>query len=264
MGVLTRTTYISGSTILVATGIYTPNGMGSISITKDTNIIGGWNYSFTEQNGRSLIIGPENRIEIGVLVSATFTNLGLGGEYGAIFNYGGLKLKKSYVVASMASAIYNYGNLFMTDVLITESGNGITNFGIARINHSRISNNRYRGIINHGEMTVTETTISHHNEAFGGCNGIGNDGKITLISSAITQNGLIYDGPGGGMCNLGTAVLINSTVSYNRANDYYGQGGGLYNSGELFLYNTTVSHNSAIDGGGIYNYMTGTVWLYNS
>src|SRR5262249_10890464 len=59
-------------------------------------------------------------------------------------------------------------------------------------------------------------------------------------------------GDGGGLLNLGTAKLINCTVSGNSAGN---KGGGLLNAstGQLTLINCTVSGNSAAKGGGLYN-----------
>ena len=55
---------------------------------------------------------------------------------------------------------------------------------------------------------------------------------------------------GGGLYNVGSATLIDSTISGNGGGN---AGGGIYNTGELTLINTTLSNNSAENGGGIDN-----------
>jgi predicted outer membrane repeat protein len=69
--------------------------------------------------------------------------------------------------------------------------------------------------------------------------------------------------PGGGISNLGTAVLSNSTVSGNTATS---DGGGIYNRGTLILNNGTVSGNTGRPAGGIHNSDAygGAVTLRNS
>ena len=79
------------------------------------------------------------------------------------------------------------------------------------------------------------------------------------ISGVTIRNGATT-GFGGGIFNLGTLTLTNSTVSGNSAVE----GGGIRNSGTLTLANSTVSGNSATgSGGGIFNF-DGTVSLFNA
>jgi predicted outer membrane repeat protein len=67
-------------------------------------------------------------------------------------------------------------------------------------------------------------------------------------------------GEGGGVCNLGTLTVSNSTFSGNDA-EY---GGGIYNAtGTLTVSNSTFYFNLATHGAGIYN-ATGTLTVSNS
>lgn len=76
------------------------------------------------------------------------------------------------------------------------------------------------------------------------------------MSGLTIQNGSATDGGGGGIFNIGTLTLNDSTVSGNSADI----GGGISNFGTTALNNSTVSGNSALnDGGGISNFDTLTL-----
>ena len=97
------------------------------------------------------------------------------------------------------------------------------------------------------------------------------NGRVLVIGSGITVNisGVTIrnggtGGGGGGIFNVGTLTLTNSTVSDNSADGTGGVGGGgISNAGRLTLINTTLTRNLATNiGGGIYN--NGTLTLTNS
>jgi CSLREA domain-containing protein len=89
--------------------------------------------------------------------------------------------------------------------------------------------------------------------------GIFNVGTLTLTNSTVSNNAA--DSGGGIFNQTGTLTLTNSTVSNNSAAN---SGGGIFNqTGTLTLTNSTVSGNSAsFDGGGIFN--NGTANLFNA
>jgi FG-GAP repeat len=83
------------------------------------------------------------------------------------------------------------------------------------------------------------------------------------ISGVTIRNGGRITSDGGGIFNVGTLTLTNSTVSGNSANN--SEAGGIFNLGALTLTNSTVSGNNSgsnSDGGGISN--SGTLTLTNS
>lgn len=91
------------------------------------------------------------------------------------------------------------------------------------------------------------------------------DALLTVYNSSISGN-IKADGDGGGIYSLGTAVLVNSTLSNNSADS---MGGAIRNSGTLNLYSVTIAQNtvgisgaSFIEGGGIFS--SGTAVLRNS
>lgn len=102
------------------------------------------------------------------------------------------------------------------------------------------------GVVSHLTITGGNTTTSG-----GGIWTIGSQLKIQ--NCTLTENTAAWTG--GGLHNdLGTIVMIDSTISHNRASD----GGGIFQStgsmsspSNITLINTTVSQNSADMGGGI-------------
>jgi len=105
-----------------------------------------------------------------------------------------------------------------------------------------------------GNLTINGVTITNGTAGLGG--GIFNIGTITLTNSTVSGN--TANNNGGGIFNNfgGTVTLTNSTVSGNTAN----YGGGIINDGTMTLTNSTVSGNTAtFDGGGILNARTMTL-----
>jgi hypothetical protein len=87
--------------------------------------------------------------------------------------------------------------------------------------------------------------------AIDGAGGIRNMGTLTLINSTVSGN--VADGTGCGIWNGGGGELtvMSSTVSHNSGGDF---GGGIDNEGVLTLNNSTISGNAVrLDGGGIFN-----------
>ncbi len=89
------------------------------------------------------------------------------------------------------------------------------------------TNGRGAGILNHGVLTVSGSTLSYN--------------------KASSGSGGSFDG--GGINNDGTLTVNNSAFTYNTA----GGGGGIYNErgGKLTVSNSTLSYNTAYEGGGI-------------
>jgi hypothetical protein len=135
------------------------------------------------------------------------------------------------------------------------------------------------GVLNAGTVTISDSTISA-NSGLGNGGGIFNDTAATvrINNSTISQNAADADclfvtrmcagGSGGGIYNLGTVTITNSTIAENSAKG--GNGGGI-SGGRLRLNNSTISQNGASEvcafghcyggnGGGIY----GSATLQNS
>jgi Right handed beta helix region/Dockerin type I domain len=98
--------------------------------------------------------------------------------------------------------------------------------------------------------SLTGLTISGGASGFGGVGGgIDNVGTLTVTDSTIDNNGA--DLGGGGIFNSGTLTVTNSTIDNNFTAT---NGGGIDSTGTLTVTNCTISNNSPEnnEGGGIY------------
>jgi hypothetical protein len=89
--------------------------------------------------------------------------------------------------------------------------------------------------------------------------GIRNVGSLTVTNSTISGN-TAQEGGGGGILNVGTLTVTSSTISNNTASF----AGGILNVGTVTVTNSTISDNTALTGGGIWNLGDGTVMVTNS
>jgi CSLREA domain-containing protein len=108
------------------------------------------------------------------------------------------------------------------------------------------------GLYNTAVCVLRNATVDQNRAAMGG--GIANLAGSTLEIEASTLSNN-WGGPGAGLFNEGTATVINSTFSGNRAQESgLSSGGGLMNRGVLDLIQSTVANNQASEaGGGISN-----------
>jgi uncharacterized repeat protein (TIGR01451 family) len=214
-GALDKDAFSPGNTVVIATGTYT--GTEVVLLDKDVVLSGGWNGSFTSQNGISTIDGQDTRrgIYVGIGVTAIIEDVniqnGIADEGGGIYNYyGSLSLARCTVSGNEA-----YDN-----------GGGISNGGILTINNCAISGNTASGFSSRG-------------------GGLYNwDGTLTMVNCTASGNLAHYRG--GGIYNNSELSLFNSTVSENTS---WREGGGLQNlGGTLILENSIIDANTAAEG----------------
>jgi hypothetical protein len=145
---------------------------------------------------------------------------------------------------------------------LTISGPGASNLAISGMNASRVFE------IGSGfTVAISGLTIQNGSADTGG--GIFNVGTLMLSNSTVSSNSV--SGNGGGIYNNGTLTMTNSTLSGNSAKGGgNGGGGGIFNYfGTLVMTNSTLSGNSAVGfgfnavGAGVYIY-AGTVTVTNS
>ena len=120
-------------------------------------------------------------------------------------------------------------------------------------------------ILNHEELTLTDTSLTGNAAAFGGA--VDNLGELTIVRSTISGN--MADG-GAGVQNQAGGILTvsNSTISGNIGTGY---GAGLLNLGQATIESSTIVDNhsntdggSFGDGGGIRTSSAGVTSLQNT
>ncbi|HYF63353.1 MAG TPA: hypothetical protein VD886_11100, partial [Herpetosiphonaceae bacterium] len=190
-------------------------------------------------------------------------------EGGGIYAYGGENhISGSTISGHMyGGGILTAGDSWITDTLVSDNriinngGGGITNWGRLRLTGSAVVGNvdDYRyvswggGIFNRngGELIVATSLISGNSAAQGG--GLHNLGGAVLSDSAIIDNTALVAGNegeelagyGGGVYNFGAIRFTNVTISGNHAQ---GSGGGVANApgnSPIVLDNSTVTANVA-------------------
>jgi hypothetical protein len=175
-------------------------------------------------------------------------------------------------------AIFNRGSTSLRDSIVTNAlgeAGAIHNIGILNMFRSIVSDNsgfhEGGGIHNEagGVVLVENSTIGHNLSADGG--GIKNIGSLVVRNSSIVFNRTDSQQGGGGIANFGSVEIVNSTIAKNEAG--VSGGGGVSNGGggRISMTNSTVRENhSGIFGlngfraGGIANNDTGVLQLQNT
>ncbi len=151
-----------------------------------------------------------------------------------------------------------FGDLTVTDCTITgnsceSGGGGIGNDGgTLQAYGSIIENNVAQfdggGIENlsYYASNISDCTITGNTTGYSGGGIFTAGGPLYVSGTEIEHNAAQYGG--GGIGNIGTATLTNSTVSYNSAEH---SGGGIGNGGSLTVSGTAVDDNTSSSGGGI-------------
>jgi hypothetical protein len=139
------------------------------------------------------------------------------------------------------------------------SPGGIANFGTLAITSSAVLGNlsccffdrTVGGIWNTGTLQIDNSRISDN---FGTANGgIANEGTLRIHNTIIADN--VSTDFGGGILNLATIEITNSSFLRNSVGD--GFGGAILNSGTLTVKRSLFAENEAAhSGGGIANFGT--------
>ena len=251
-----------GSSIFVASGIYTSENESVVTIDRDIHLLGGWEDTFTIQTGYSTIKKSESNtaltlrgISVNEGVHATVERFVVQNSqiefspslnpHTGVFNAGFLTLEKSTISGNkndnyFGGGIYNTGVMTVTQSIITR-------------NYAYISGG---GIYNtFGSLILLNSTVSE-NVAGSSGGGILNQANLNLIDSLVKNNQVEYDQYnnrwGGGIHNEGFLFLERSGVVDNKA---YGNGGGILSGGYLNIHNSYIRNNSStLSGGGIFVY----------
>lgn len=150
-------------------------------------------------------------------------------------------------------------NLKITNTQVSGTGGGILNAGNLTVTNSTLSGNKAvtttgngGAIYNSGTLIVTNSTLSGNiADGTGGGGAIYNTGTLTVTNSTFVENSAsaVGGGNGGGIHNSGTLTALNSTFSGSTAD---GWGGGIYNSGTLNYTNTILANSTLANGGDCY------------
>lgn len=188
--------------------------------------------------------------------------------------------------------VSNLGSLTLSDCVVSGNhrrgvGGGIYNFGTAILVRTAVSDNRSSpyadpwgysveyprggGIHTHGDLTVIDSSITgnsaYHSVGRGGGIFVGPRSNTLLVNSLVSANlagmGGYYDAAsGGGIFVEGSARLVNSTVSTNRASGWcyqgfpcgdLGRGGGIFVQapGSVMMSHVTLAENIAFRGAAV-------------
>lgn len=143
-------------------------------------------------------------------------------------------------------------NELAVDKNLTIDGRAVSGLAISGNHWSRV----FR--VSSGATVALRQLAIMQGREIGEGGGILNFGNLTLTDSTVTDNVVRFRG-GTGIDNVGTLKLINSTVANNSSNSSCSQCSGINNSGTLILIGSTVAGNS---GRGINS--TGATTLDNS
>jgi predicted outer membrane repeat protein len=216
----------SGDTIYVATGIYASTAISEVvKIDKDISLLGGWNSTFTSQNGFSTIDG--GNVHRGILIDAeleaTIENFNL--QNGFTNSDGG------GIYIGFNSDVLINDSIFQNNFAAIGGGIGANSFGTVTINDSLLINNQ-----------ATDS---------GG--GISGGGSALIMNNCMVLYNIAIEGGGGGVFGYlsGQVELNNSFVMFNTAAGFTNGGGGInsFNSNMLIVRNSQISGNfSEADG----------------
>jgi predicted outer membrane repeat protein len=133
--------------------------------------------------------------------------------------------------------------------VLEQDGSGALSFDRVTITGGDNTFTAGGGIVAHGSVSLTNSTVSGNtvSGAGGRGGGIAGNTTVTLMNSTVSGNTASREGGG---INANTAVtLTNSTVSGNTAGTL---GGGAFSSNTITATNSTVTNNTATgEGGGL-------------
>jgi len=198
------------------------------------------------------------------------------GEGGGVYNEGTLTLSDCTVQGNEADdggGIYNTGTLTVTATALADNaassgtvvwvfepwnppvvegagdGGGLYNEGVAVLTGSAVTGGRAgrgAGVYNAhtGDLHLDGCSVWDNTASYGSGAGVYNLGTAALLSSTVSTNRAMSMA---GIANAGEITLVNATVADN-TNDAYSASGyemtaGLHNSGTATMYNTVLSGN---------------------
>ena len=239
---------VAGDSVYVETGEY----IGTVNLSKSLSLSGGWDSTFTLQNGLSTINANNSR---GILINSA-TPLSFSIDHFEIYNSNITGGSGGAVYISASTSTINLSYITLRDNKGTDGiGVGLYNSGANvildhvsiydNISEKHSSANLYGAVYNNGTLTISNSYIGNNTGGTGA--GIYNTGSLTINNSTIADNTSSENG-GGIHINSTSSKTINinnSTIAYNHAS----QGGGLYissaSTAPVTIYNSIVGSNHA-------------------
>ncbi|MBA3532140.1 MAG: hypothetical protein H0T73_09495, partial [Ardenticatenales bacterium] len=229
-GALNHAGFVAGDIVLVAAGRYTNTQEENavVWLAQDAYLSGGWDATFTEQNGTSFLDIQNGWSSVHVLsgVVASMDRFSMRSGSGLQQNIHTADPRTLPLIPpddrsfgphqDAGSLVSNNGTFTLTNSHIAGlfGGFGLWNEGTFFLGDSTVEGIYPAGVLNleAGELTLYRSQVQNN---FGICAGINNEGKLVLIASTVSHNSTRYGGYGGGIRNRGSAFLVNSTISDN-------------------------------------------------
>lgn len=223
------------------------------------------NITISGPGASELALTNSNRLPRSILTNSTANTAAISciTISGTLDNYGTLGMLDSLVGNQFNpshAGLYNSGTTTLSRCTFTgnrvpDNADAIENDGTINMDHCAITNNQGGGdVASSGTVTMDNSVVSGHSYFTSSSGGVINDGGfVVLRNCSITNNDSVE---GGGIWNAGSLAVTNCLITHNRAaySDVGEVGGGLYNVGFAILENTTISGNFALGAGaGIWN-----------
>jgi CSLREA domain-containing protein len=142
-----------------------------------------------------------------------------------------------------------------------QGGGAIRNSGMLTLRGVSLSQNLVQdggsenagggALYNQGDCSLTGSSVFLNEARLGGAIWNGPDAAMRVDQTTLRHN---HSRLGGGVFNLGTLSLVNSTVSNNGISDKTSKALGIYNSGEVeIIQSSIVENNENGEGAGLLN-----------
>jgi uncharacterized repeat protein (TIGR01451 family) len=234
-GVLEKSDFYPGDTILMASGTYTSSGSEVVNIDIACTVHGGWDDTFSTQEGRSILDGENSRRGLTVLSPAEVRLDQFSVQNGS---------------ASSTAGVFNSGILWLSNSIVRNniadhSSGGIRNSGTLYLVNSTVDGNKALsyaggGVDSSGSIYIINSTISNNfAEERGGGIYVPPSGMVEIFSSTITDNSVRFSGGGINLYSNGSITMQNSILADNHAGSYPDCVGPISSNGNNLVGNTT-------------------------
>ncbi len=157
---------------------------------------------------------------------------------------------------TLQNVTLSHGSIGSSDPLVYRDGGAVLSRGQLTLSDSHVTYNRASrfggGIASFGEAVLQNSTVNDNDALSAG--GIYNVGSMEIVESTLHGNfAYSYFGDGGAIVNGvdGELAITRSTLDSNRLALDYGAGGAIASWGVLVVFNSTISNNFAPYGGAI-------------